>query len=350
MHDKSVQNRPAKVGVSMKQLQAALLGGVLLLATQAGWSAPVSGLYQVREPLVQSADDDRADAFSRAFVTLMQRLTGTADSAKSSALAAHLANPRDLALGYTFQEDELQVSFDPTGVMQVLRDAQVPVWGNDRPVLLLWWLQDGLQGRQLLGDGQNRSLNLQQAALHRGLPARFPLADLSEQVRADQGWSSADERQLQELLQRYGGDALLVVETRDETSGVSGSWQLLGSKLELKGSLAGENAIAAADELFQQLAREMAREYAVVPGQGEQLQVRLQGLDLDAMLDAEKALQVFDGQLLALQGDEAVWLVTALPEQLRSQLALYQFRELTLGAFDDGDEALDTPEELLFAR
>ncbi len=332
----------------MKQLQAALLGGIILLASQAVWSAPVTGLYQVREPLVQGSGDDRAEAFSRAFGTLMQRLTGTADSARVGALATHSASPQNLALGYTYQEDELQVSFDPASVMQALREAEVPVWGVDRPVLLLWWVQDGLQGRQLLGDGQNRSLNLQQAALHRGLPVRFPLADLSEQVRADHGWNSTNEVQLQELLQRYAGDALLVVETQEAADGMTGSWQLLGSSLQLKGSLAGDNPVDAADGLFQQLAKELAREYAVVPGQGERLQVRLQGLDLDGLLAAEKALQVFDGQLVSLQGDQAVWQVTALPEQLRSQLALYQFREQPQGIAFDAQP--DAPAELLFVR
>lgn len=334
----------------MKQLQATLLGGIILLATQAVWAAPVSGLYQVREPLAQAGDDARAEAFSRAFVTLMQRLTGSADNAHNRALAAQLASPQDLALGYTYQEDELQVSFDPASVMQALRDAKIPVWGNDRPVLLLWWVQEGLQGRQLLGDGQNRSLNLQQAALHRGLPARFPLADLSEQVRADQGWDSTDEQQWQELLQRYGGDALLVVNAQEAAEGISGNWQLLGSSHKLSGKLSGDNAVAAADALFRQLAADMAQEYAVVPGQGDHIRVRLQGLDLDGMLAAEKALQVFDGKLVSLQGNQAIWQLTALPEQLRSQLALYQFRELPQYQDDEQDEASPAVTELVFVR
>lgn len=329
----------------MKQLRATILGGMVLLAAQVVWAAPVTGLYQVREPLADVTEEARSEAFSRAFVTLMQRLTGTADSVKNRAVAAQLASPKSLALGYTYQDDELQVSFDPASVMQVLREAQVPVWGSDRPVLLLWWVQESFQGRQLLGDGQNRSLNLQQAGLHRGLPVRFPLADLSEQVQADQGWSSADE-QLPELLQRYGADALLVVESKDDTDGITGSWQLLGNEKNLTGSLTGSNPLTAADGMFQTLAQELARDYAIVPGQGDAVRVRLQGLNLDGMLDAERALQVFDGRLLLLDGDEAIWQVTAVPEQLRSQLALYQFRELPAG--DDGEFAAAT--ELVFVR
>lgn len=329
----------------MKQLRATILGAITLLAAQAALAAPVSGLYQVREPLANVTEEAKSEAFSRAFVTLMQRLTGTADSVNNGTLAAQMANPKNLALGYTYQEDELQVSFDPASVMQVLREAQVPVWGSDRPVLLLWWVQEGLQGRQLLGDGQNRSLNLQQAGLHRGLPIRFPLADLSEQVQADQSFSNTAE-QVPELLKRYGADRLLVVESKDDASGISGSWQLLDNDKNLTGNLAGSDPLAAADEMFQTLAQALARDYAIVPGQGDAVLVRLQGLDLESMLDAERALQVFDGRLLSLDGDEAVWQVTALTEQLRSQLALYQFRQLP--AADDDEPAAVS--ELVFVR
>lgn len=329
----------------MKQLRATLLGGMVLLAAQMAWAAPVTGLYQVRESFEDVGEEARAEAFSRAFVTLMQRLTGTAGSAENRVLAAHKANPKQLALGYTYQDDELQVSFDPASVMQVLRDAQVPVWGTDRPMLLLWWVQENFQGRQLLGDGQNRSINLQQAGLHRGLPIRFPLADLSEQVQADHGWRDAGE-QLTELLQRYGADALLVVESKHDADGVTGTWQLLGTEENLKGQLAGSNAMIAADGMFQTLAHELAQDYAIVPGQGNAVRVRLQGLDMDGMLAAERALQVFDGQLVSLDGEQAVWQVTAVPEQLRSQLALYQFRELPVAA----DDGLVTQTELIFVR
>ena len=64
------------------------------------------------------------------------------------------------------------------------------------------------------------------------------------------------------------------------------------------------------------------------------------------MLAAEKALQVFGAELVYLQGETGVWDVTALPEQLRSQLGLYQFREQP--QFDDEPEQAGV--ELVFVR
>lgn len=318
----------------MRVFRTTVLSGLLLVLAQGVMAAPVAGLYQVREPLSADTEDGRNLAFSRAFATLVQRMTGRADDARAAGLAAAAQAPQNLALGYTFQEDELQVSFDAASVLQALREAGLPVWGSDRPVVLLWWVQEGLHGRNLLGEGNNRSLNLQQAALNRGLPARFPLADLNELMQADKGWDGAG--QVQTILQNYGADILLVVESSERDGAIGGRWQLLGLENTQSGSLAGDSLVTAADTLFLQLAAALAQEYAVLPGQGNRQRVRLQGLDIDGMLAAEKALQVFGAQLVYLQGETGVWDVTALPEQLRSQLGLYKFRELP--QFDDGAE------------
>jgi hypothetical protein len=334
----------------VKQLRATLLGGIVFLVAQLAWAAEVTGLYQVREPLAGSTEEAREQAFGQAFTTLLQRLTGSAGSAQNPALAAARSRPQDLALGFTYLDNELRVSFDPGSVMQVLRDAQVPLWGQERPVLLLWWAEDGLHGRQLLGDGHPHTLELRQAAQHRGLPVRFPLGDLNEQVQADSGWSGTGQSGLEELLQRYGADALLAVEARNDAGMISGSWQLLGTSLNQEGRLQGQEVPVVADSMFQSLAQAMAREYAIVPGQGDLLQVRLQNLELDSMVAAEKALQVFDGRLVKLQDDQAVWQVTALPDQLRSQLALYKFREVPASWQAEPADAGNRPQELIFVR
>lgn len=328
----------------MRTFRTTVLGGLLLLLAQGALAAPVAGLYQVREPLAADTEECRNEAFGRAFATLVQRMTGRAGDAQAAGLAAVAQAPQNLALGYAFQEDELQVSFDAASVLQALREAGLPVWGSDRPVMLMWWVQEGLHGKNLLGEGNNRSLNLQQAALNRGLPARFPLADLNELMQADKGWD--DAAQVQTMLQGYAADVLLVVESHEQEGAISGSWQLLGTEKTQTGTLAGDSLVEAADGMFLQLAAALAEDYAVLPGQGSKLRVRLQGLDIDGMLAAEKALQVFGAELVYLQGETGVWDVTALPEQLRSQLGLYQFREQP--QFDDEPEQAGV--ELVFVR
>jgi hypothetical protein len=65
-----------------------------------------------------------------------------------------------------------------------LHQAGLSLWGANRPAILAWWLNDASDGSSLVGDGQSSAALLHQAAQHRGLPLRLPIADLSEQLLA----------------------------------------------------------------------------------------------------------------------------------------------------------------------
>ncbi|MQK16791.1 DUF2066 domain-containing protein, partial [Escherichia coli] len=76
-----------------------------------------------------------------------------------------------------------------------LRQAGLPLWGANRPSILAWWLNSGVEGANLVGDGQEASTPLRLAAQHRGLPLRLPLADLQEQLVATPENLGADQPQ-----------------------------------------------------------------------------------------------------------------------------------------------------------
>lgn len=321
------------------------LAGMLLLITQLAVSAPITGLYQVREPIADNTPEARAAALNQAFVTLIQRLTGDAALAEHPALKSYRADPEAIILGYGQNEEELQVGFDPSSTLNMLREAGLPLWGSERPMVLAWWVLEGGQGRQLLGDGQVQALSVEQAAHHRGMLLRFPLADLNEQVQADRGWSAHNIVQAQDALERYGADALLDVRAqRTDAGGWTAQWQLFEHEEWRQGDLSADSQQALADQLFVTLAKALAAQYAVVPGQGEAIQVRIQGINMDRLLVVEKALQVFDAQLISLTAEDGIWQVTALPEQLRTQLALYQLVEETAQpVFTDHDALTALP-------
>ncbi|MCE6983853.1 DUF2066 domain-containing protein, partial [Pseudomonas frederiksbergensis] len=73
---------------------------------------------------------------------------------------------------------------DPGSTERALRQAGLALWGNNRPSILGWWLNDSAEGSSLVGDGQGSAEPLRRAAQHRGLPLRLPLADLQEQLVA----------------------------------------------------------------------------------------------------------------------------------------------------------------------
>lgn len=303
----------------------AILGGLVLCLAQVAMATPVNGLYRIVEPLEDDSEQAMQQAMQQSFVSLIQRLTGDAKLVQRAELAVHAENPVTLASGYNYQNGHLQIEFDQAAVTGLLRDAGIALWGSDRPQSLVWWKQDGLQGLHLLGDGQTRAQQLTQVAMHRGLPLRFPLADLSEQVSGDEGLEAV---YVSELMQRYATETLLEVSVVPLTTGaLRANWRLHGLAEPLSGRTEGDTLEALGDALFSRLARNMAGRYAVVPGQGVNLEVRIKQPDSGSLQAAERILKAFGGRLLRLSPGEAVWTVTALPEQLRSQMQLQQFVE-----------------------
>lgn len=298
------------------------LGGLALCLSQAAMAVSMSGLYEVQQQLDEDSPQARDQAVQQSFVSLLQRLTG--DGAVA-ATVLQSRSPLEFARQYSFTDDLLQVDFDSVKVNALLRESGLALWGTERPQLLIWWEQDGLQGLQLLGDGQARSVRLGELATGRGLPIRFPLADLSEQVAGDRG---LDERQVAELTGRYGTDLLLQVDVVPLTTGeLRATWTLYGLGEPQKGRLESANTDSLADALFARVAKNLAGRYASVPGAGRELQVMITQPDTDSLLAAERALKNFGARLTRLDAHEAAWTVTADPEQLRSQMAMQDFVE-----------------------
>ena len=109
-----------------------------------------------------------------------------------------------------------------------MTDGAGKLWGASRPALLVWWLNQGVDGSQLVGDAQDGASLLQQAAQHRGLPIRLPLADLSEQLLISDELLQGDAvAVLQEPAVRYEADMQLLVLARQHGQGPARQWALM---------------------------------------------------------------------------------------------------------------------------
>lgn len=197
----------------------------LILCLALGMALPsqaeqLRGLYQVREAVSEQQAQERAAALQRAFDTLLLRLTGDAEVGKRQAVAALREDPQQLISKYGYEGEHIVVDFDPGTTERSLRRAGVSLWGANRPSVLAWWLNERVEGTQLLGDGQDSAAPLRAAAQHRGLPLRLPLADLSEQLLATPEALGANSQQtLGEASERYDADVLLAVHAREGDSG-----------------------------------------------------------------------------------------------------------------------------------
>lgn len=292
-------------------------------------AAPVNDLYQVRETVSGQQPQERAAALSRAMDTLVLRLTGKADAPQSPALAALRKDPQKIVSQYGYEGDQLLVDFDPLSTDRSLRQAGLALWGANRPSILLWWLSDASDGSRLIGDGQAAAASLNQAAQHRGLPLRLPLADLSEQLLAvPENLTANQPVALREASERYAADALLAVVAREANGQWQAEWRLwLGDERE-QGTVQGADEAALADAILLAVNQRLAPRFIVAAGAASGLSVEVQGVDLARYAELQRILEPFAAQLRKVQGDTLTFAVNANAEQLRAQLSLARLQEV----------------------
>lgn len=304
----------------------------LALTSATALAENVSGLYQVREPVAGQGAEARAAATAKALDTLVLRLTGDPKAAQSPALAELRKDPQQIINQVGSEAgppESVLVEFDPGSTERALRKAGLALWGSNRPSILGWWLNDNAEGSNLVGDGQASAQPLRRAAQHRGLPLRLPLADLQEQLVANaKQIEGSDPAPLREASERYGADALLAVHAQEADGKWQGKWQLwLGDQRE-QGTAEGADQAALADAVMLAISSRLAPRYVTRPGASSQLQVQVQGVNLQRYAELARVLEPYGPRLQLAEGSTLTYGVTANREQLRAQLGLAKLQEL----------------------
>lgn len=330
-----------------------LAAGCLALISATALAENVSGLYQVREPVTGPGAEARTAATVKALDTLVQRLTGDPKAVQSPALAELRKDPQQIINQVGSEAgppESVVVEFDPGSTERALRKAGLALWGSNRPSILGWWLNDTVEGSNLVGDGQASAQPLRRAAQHRGLPLRLPLADLQEQLVANaKQVEASDPAPLREASERYGADALLAVHAQEADGKWQGKWQLwLGDQRE-QGTAEGADQAALADAVMMAVSSRLAPRYVTRPGASSQLQVQVQGMNLQRYAELARVLEPYGPRLQAAEGSTLTYGVTGNREQLRAQLGLAKLQEVpveqapAVPAMPDASAGLSAP-------
>jgi len=268
-----VRNIPANVLQSLRWrvLVAVFAAG---LAAASAVADEVPWLYVVEVPVEDQSSMARLDAAGRALAELLTRLTGLASVPRNEAVNRALAAP-DLyynQFGYERGGPDhglrLRLQFTPQAVLDLIRDASLPIWRANRPAVLAWVVvDDGTERRILAADSEHPVVAaLRQRARERGLPLRLPLMDLSDQLAVSPAvvWGRLSQT-LMPASARYAADIVLVGRVQNLAGGGwAADWEFWVEgdirELELETAQPQPLGRAAADLV----ADELAARYAVL--------------------------------------------------------------------------------------
>ena len=214
---------------------------VCLILSPGSPAATFDDLYTVSVSLDGQARDERADAIRRGMGLLLTRITGRQQAAAYPELKELIDNAAGRYFaGYdVLPGNQVRVGFNAFEVNQALERLNMPIWGEERPLTLVWIATDfgdgqraeleeddepggisagpvsGIASEPLTDDAEDFFDGVAQeiltAANERGLPVVLPKLDAEDRrnVRFADVWGGFD-RFVARAAERYDVDAVLI--------------------------------------------------------------------------------------------------------------------------------------------
>lgn len=273
----------------------AVFRAMMLFMLLAGMAVPSHALVvrDLYEAEVLVTEESNAALRSGARSGLMQvliRTSGTTDVETNELILGSMRSPETYYYQYSFEstprtlmvnEEEvparlLRIQFEPSAIAGLLRSAGFPVWGSNRPSVLLWIaVGDGLERRILTEDDMGPLADsLRKHARLRGLPLLFPLMDLEDagSISTAEIWGAFLGR-IDDASIRYNPDSILSARIRRDARGrwegnwawrIDGDWQVLDTSATTPEELASGMIDHLANELGERYALTSARSQVVL--------------------------------------------------------------------------------------
>ncbi|WP_394205454.1 DUF2066 domain-containing protein [Shewanella waksmanii] len=152
-------------------------------------AAAISSLDEASVAVDDRSRNQRTQALKTALKNVVLKNSGSEAAVQHPLVIDSLKNPSSLTTQFGYQEVDgellLNVSFDHSKIVELLRQAQLPVWGKQRPTTLFWLAQSDANERAIISDSSTMELRqvFSEFTQKRAIPSVFPLMDLDDSMR-----------------------------------------------------------------------------------------------------------------------------------------------------------------------
>lgn len=237
----------------------------------------VGNLYQTRVPVVSQSSDERNQVLEQALGQVLIKVSGNTQILNNPNVKSHLSSASSLVQEFSYtaahQPNDpkpylLQLAFDVEGVNAILRGAGAPIWGQHRPLILIWAESEvpNHPAEVISADStQSVSSALKQNAYRRGLPIMFPAMDIQDisQVAVNDV-VNMDIAKLTNAAKRYGSDAILIGRIIQGENGYNTQWKFIMGTDQWGWNVTGKSLPDVLAALTDHVADALAGRYATV--------------------------------------------------------------------------------------
>jgi len=170
----------------------AFVSASLLLSLSISMSAFAAQRVVVNEAHIEVDDQSQRTqqaALKKALQQVLVKMSGSTSVLDNAGVKAALRAPQALLRSYRFSFDNSRTyyvaEFDQAKLTELLQREMLPVWGDRRPVTIVWVAHDTDEGERLILDESlpsNLSEAIKRTGKERGVPLTLPLMDLTDNV------------------------------------------------------------------------------------------------------------------------------------------------------------------------
>ncbi len=180
-------------------------------------------IYSDTQLVLDQSESLRQQATNSSLATVIIKASGHSDVLQHPQVKAALAKANTYLAKYSYSSTDqtitiagaqrparqLLLQFSAPAIQRLLKTAQLPVWPEVRPEVLIWVASDR-QGKRLLSSDSKEVNTLKEAASRRGIPVSTPLLDLADRqaLSASRLWAM-DESAIRNASARYGLQGVL---------------------------------------------------------------------------------------------------------------------------------------------
>ncbi|MFT4908623.1 MAG: hypothetical protein ACI978_002720 [Oleispira sp.] len=266
----------------------------LCLLSFNAFAVNVSDLYRISVAVEDQSEESRNMGVQWAFQQLLIKVSGYQEVLENPTLVEASQNALRYMQGFSYHQDSvddqiyLQAWFSKALLIPLMRRAEAPIWGENRPLLLNWLavessgtgsgavvFESSINAASSAADHNGRLLiseqspewttRLGRAFSERGLPVLWPINDLEDQsaLSLNQLWWLLSDP-IVEASVRYQADAVLAGKLNQSAAGI---WQydgiLLRADQRLSIATEGDTPLAALTNVATKVGRFFADQFAI---------------------------------------------------------------------------------------
>ncbi|MGB0893514.1 MAG: DUF2066 domain-containing protein [Parashewanella sp.] len=146
----------------------------------------VNGLDRASVPVNSQSFSQRKFGYKTALKQVLLKNSGSESIFDNTLIKQAVAKPEPYISQFSFVGSNdnlmLEVAFVHQKIIELLKHAGVPIWGNQRPQTIFWIVQQNQNESTILSDDPSNEFihALKQTADSSGIPIAFPLMDFDE--------------------------------------------------------------------------------------------------------------------------------------------------------------------------